>query len=133
MNDSIDQSDDTEQRKLRLAMPPIWGAILSSAGLLWLLVTTDPGEGGPRLVLLFLAAVFVLLLSCFSLLIQIVGHLVRSGTKQSWYRILYSATVLSFGVVFLLGLQTLGQLRLIDVILVALFEVVLNFYILRRF
>lgn len=133
MNDSIDQSEDTEQRKLHLAKPPIWGSILSSAGLLGLLVTSDPGEGGPRLVLAFLTVVFGLLLSCFSLLIQMVGYLLRSGSQRSWYRILYSATVLSFGVVFLLGLQTLGQLRLIDVVLVALFEVVLNFYILRRF
>jgi len=118
---------------LHLAVVPIWGALISIAALLWLLVTSDPGQGGPRLVLAFLAAVFVLLLSCFFLLIQMVGYLLRSGNQRSWYRILYSATVLSFGVVFLLGLQTLGQLRLIDVVLVAVFEVVLNFYILRRF
>jgi hypothetical protein len=133
MDDSVKQSDDVERRKLHLAVAPIWGALISIAALLWLLVTSDPGQGGPRLVLAFLAAVFVLLLSCFFLLIQMVGYLLRSGNQRSWYRILYSATVLSFGVVFLLGLQTLGQLRLIDVVLVAVFEVVLNFYILRRF
>jgi len=133
MNDSINQSEGVKQSKLRLAVLPIWGAILSSVALLWLLATTDPGEGGPQLVLVFLTAVFVLLLSCFSLLIQILGRIFRSEGKRSWYRILYSATVLSFGVVFLLGLQTLNQLRLIDVVLVALFEAVLNFYILRRF
>jgi hypothetical protein len=133
MKETIAQSEVAENRKLHLARLPLWSGFISLTGLIWLLLTSDPGVGGPRLVLVFLATVFILLLSCFSILIQIVSHLIISGSRQSWYRILYSATVLSFGVVFLLGLQTLGQLRIIDVILVTLFELVLNFYILRRF
>lgn len=133
MNDSIDQSDEAQPRKPALPVAPVLGVVVSSGVLLWLLVASDPGEGGPRLVLVFLTAVFVLLLSCFSLLIQTLGQLLKPGSQRSWYRTLYSATVLSFGAVFLIGLQTLGQLRLIDVVLVILFEIVLNFYILRRF
>lgn len=109
----------------------ITGSTISTLGLIFAVLLLNPGRG-PITILLFLALLFLAVLSIASLLIQLIGT--RILNKQySMIRTLYTAVLIASGVVFLVGLQTLGQLQIIDVILVIIFEALLNFYIIRRF
>lgn len=95
-------------------------------------VVTNPNEGGPIVVLLFLLAIFLFLFSFLFTAVRLIVQ-IFSISKFSLYKLIYVALSLAIGIVFLIGLQTLQQLRLIDVVLVAVFELLLNFYIVRRF
>lgn len=93
---------------------------------------TSPGGGGPITILFFLTAIFILSFSGAALLITEVSIRLLKKEHQSIH-LFYSSILIATGIVFLVGLQTLGQLQPVDVILVVIFEVLLNFYILRRF
>lgn len=106
--------------------------VVSTFGLLFILTTRDPGSGGPVLIILFLLLLFIALCSGTILFIEYILKFL--GAKSfSWVRLLYTSVALVSGLVFLVGLQTLRQLQLVDIILVLVFELVLNFYLLRRF
>lgn len=100
--------------------------------LLLVVMTQNPGSGGPLVILLFLSLVFLLLFLMVTLLIRLLNRLV-SGTAFSPTRTLYTSIAVATGLVYMIGLRTLGQLQVIDVVLVVVFELVLNFYLLRRF
>lgn len=108
------------------------GFFTSLAVLLGVITLFNPGTGGPIVILFFLATVFIFSLSAASLVIQ-QGAFLFFKKKHLPIHLFYFSVLIATGVVFLVGLQTLGQLQLIDVILVVVFEVLLNFYILRRF
>lgn len=130
----IDKEDSRpKESRLKFTKTPIWGLSISCVFLIWLIVTTNPGAGGPKIVIFFLSIFFLFTLCLVSILLQLIWSFIGIKSDYSWYRLLYSSTLFAFGMVFLLGLQTLSQLRLIDVILVLMFEAVVNFYILRRF
>lgn len=95
-------------------------------------VAANPNEGGPIVVLLFLLAIFLFLFSFLFTAARLIVQ-IFSISKFSLYKLIYVALSLAIGTVFLIGLQTLQQLRLIDVVLVGVFELLLNFYIVRRF
>ena len=100
--------------------------------LVFLLVSTDPFEAGPTTVLVFLSLVFIL---TFNIVYPMLGWArLAEGfnfapSKTAAY---YSGIIDSAGVIFLVGLKTLAQLQLADVLLVACFEILANFYVLRR-
>lgn len=96
-----------------------------------MLTLYSPG-GGPFIILIFLAFLFVFFVSLTYILLQNTTRLLKR-TNFSTIRILYTSVVIATGGVFLVGLQTLRQLQPVDVILTVLFEIVLNFYLLRRF
>ena len=104
---------------------------LSAAVLGLLLVTTtkSPGEGGPVAIMLFLLGIFM----CALTLIAVVLRFVGKRFAMSGVRVLYTSVSLASGIVFLVGLQTLRQLQAVDLVLVLVFELLLNFYLLRRF
>lgn len=105
--------------------------LIISLLLLFIVLTQDPTRGGPVLILTFLGMLFIWLATSLWL---ILGLLARSIKKEtSTVRRLYTSLALATGLIFLVGLQTLGQLQLADIILVAVFELLLNFYLLRRF
>lgn len=111
---------------------PLAVASVSIIGLISLVVSSDPGHGGPIVILFFLLLTFIACLSLVAVLIQLLVGLF--GKKLfSWVRILYTSVAISSGVLFLIGLQTLKQLQLVDIVLVVVFEVMLNFYLFRRF
>ena len=97
-----------------------------------LLITNNPGSGGPMVILFFLALLFIFFVSFAGILIQFVARIFKLA-DFSTSRLLYTSVIIAAGCIFLVGLQTLRQLQSIDVILTLLFEVVLNFYLLRRF
>lgn len=91
---------------------------------------TSPTSGGPALVLgvqlLLFLLVSIVMYGFIWVLITIFG------VKLSKTRSLVVIVSFSVGVLLLIGLQTLNQLNVIDVVLVVLLEVVLNFYVFRR-
>lgn len=127
--------EDTQEAEI-MAPPKrraaITGFFVSLAALIATVTMFNPGTGGPVVVLFFLASVFIFSLSGASLVIQEVSF--RIFKKKHYHiHLFYFSILVATGVVFLVGLQTLGQLELIDVVLVVVFEVLVNFYILRRF
>lgn len=93
---------------------------------------TSPISGGPVVIFLCL---LVLLLFIFSTIALILKNVLRNVVKAkvSSSSVYYIAFSVALGAIFLIGLQTLQQLRLIDVILVLVLEVLINFYLTRRF
>lgn len=100
--------------------------------LAFIAIGTNPVSGGPIAILSFLFLLLALIFMLFFILAHWSAR-VFFKTKISSYKLLYMTFSLAIGAVFLIGLQTLQQLRLVDVLLVLLFEFLLNFYFLRRF
>lgn len=97
----------------------------------FILITQSPGSGGPLIVLVLLSLLFVFLFIALVLGLNVLKRL-RPGSFSA-PRILYASVSIAAGAVFLIGLQTLSQLQPVDVMLVIAFELLLNFYLLRRF
>jgi hypothetical protein len=126
------EQDETEPILARPQLKiPLVGAGIGLIGVLFTLTTLTPSSG-PMTILLFLALVFLVFLALAAVSVQIIGHTILKR-HYSWPRVLYTAVLISAGGIFLVGLQTLGQLQAIDVVLVIVFEALLNFYIFRRF
>lgn len=106
--------------------------LVSSGSLLTVVLTRQPGSGGPITILLFLSLLFLV---SFCLMLYILRFIYRliGKTTLSTPRLFYSAVLFSTGLIFLIGLQTLRQLQIIDIVLITLFEMILGFYLLRRF
>ncbi len=128
----MDEESTVQAPKIPYKRVPLTGLVVSVFGLIILVVSQDPGQGGPVVIMPFLALLFVAYFCSVSLVLQFISSLV-SSFNFSWVRLLYTSVAIAGGMIFLTGLQTLRQLQLVDVILVILFELMLNFYILRRF
>lgn len=89
-------------------------------------------DSGPAAIIAFLAFIFILFTSIAAVVAQVTLRLLGQP-NFTVTRLFYTAILLASGGVFLVGLQTLRQLQVIDIVLVAVFEIVLLFYILRRF
>ncbi len=105
--------------------------LLTVVAIATLLVTSRPTNGGPVVVLSMLSLVFLLFVQVLSLGLGVVAPVF--GVLLSSSRVFLLSVLLSVGGVFLVGLQTLNQLSVTDVILVVFLEVIANFYIARRF
>lgn len=127
------EAEDNEVQKIQIpgGRLPIIGSLLSFIGLFVYGASQHPGRGGPVVILGFLLLVFVAFTSLSALGLQLIARIFK--IKFTPIRLAYTAILLGLGIVFLVGLQTLHQLQVIDVILLVLFEVLLNFYVLRRF
>lgn len=97
-----------------------------------LVATQRPSQGGPVVILGFLLLIFTVLLCLIGLFIEILARWF-GALRFSRVKFFYVCLTWAVGGVLLIGLQTLKQLQLLDVALVIAFELVLNFYILRRF
>lgn len=126
-----DENTETIVRSPRRKLPAFTAGI-SGLVLVIIVITKDPSSGGPSLILLFLATAFVWILYLSWLLLRFVFSFFLKR-NISLVRHLYTSVALSAGLVFLIGLRTLGQLQLADVILMVVFQALLNFYLLRRF
>lgn len=101
----------------------------------WLLNVTSPLDIGPAGILGVFLLFYVFCLSLFFLVIGIIVKLLpRVGirAKLEVRKIYYLATVIAFLPVFLLALNSIGQLSFLDIILVAGFTLVAGFYVVRR-
>lgn len=111
---------------------PLGFLLFTSILLIGILVSQDPSGGGPMLILVFLSVLFIWLLSVVWIFIHFLSTKV-GGDKLSSVRRLYTSVAIATGLIFLVGLQTLRQLQVADIVLVLVFELLLNFYLLRRF
>ncbi len=126
--------------KLLTYFSPLWFGLL----LLFLLDTLNPLTSGPGGVLavfvtiyLFTASILFIVLhvgvALFSKLLlkrkkTVTARSYRIGMKRAYY----IASVVAFGPVLLLALNSVRQLRIIDVLLVALFLLLAIFYFSKR-
>ena len=111
-------------------MPVVWLVFI------YLVINeTSPLKIGPVGVLL----IFILFYALFSSSLFVVAHLggklwqlVTHCAMLSVRRMYYVASTLAFGPVFLIALNTLGQLGWIEVVLVVLLVSLGTFYVIRR-
>ena len=129
MEEPLENNSEIKQRYIRALL---FILLCSLCGLFFVTFATNPGSGGPVIILIFLLLTFISVLTFSVTIIQVLNRKLFHK-PFSWLRLLYTAVAIAAGFVFLIGLQTLKQLQAIDVLLVILFEALLNFYLLRRF
>lgn len=127
----MDTTDSTKQSSSTRHWARL-GVLLAGIGVTIQLFTQDPGKGGPVTILIFLLLVFIFSLCITDVVLTILVKVCKQK-PFSWLRRLYTGVAVASGVVFLLGLQSLGQLQFVDICLLFIFEGLLNFYLLRRF
>ena len=133
MDKGIKDLDSIELRKRTYASLCLRGLMISGLLGTIMLTSTNPVIGGPKVILVFLSIVFIFLFCLYCLLIQIIIRIAGYGTRALDTRLIYCSIILAIGSIFLIGLQTLGQLGLADIVLVSTFVAILMFYIIRRF
>lgn len=96
-----------------------------------LFVLRNPTSGGPKIVIFALGLIFALIFQATWLAVILLPKILPQS-KTIRHPFLLSQ-IIAFVGIFLIGLQTLNQLRLIDVVLITLLGSITYFYILRRF
>lgn len=130
MDDKDTNLDDREAERFVYPKVSIVGALMSSVVLGGLLLLTRP-EDGPVTIIMALIGLFIFVLSVINILLERVTWFI-TGKRMRQIRSFYMSLLMATGIVFLAGLQTLGQLEISDVILTSIFILILGFYILRR-
>jgi len=117
--------------------------ILSGLVLLLILNATNPLDGGPAAILIVFVLLYILCAGLFFVLlhagVRIASRLWarrKSINAREWrigvHRAYYIASVLAFGPVLLLAMQSVGQLQLRDVFLVIVLLSLAIFYVIKR-
>lgn len=110
-------------------------SIIVAAVLSFMLNTASPLSIGPLGILIVFGLIYALVLSALyaalTLIIGILGRFtsVRSVSKKKLY---YMATIVGVGPIFILALNSIGQLDMKDFVLVVVLIVVSCFYVTRR-
>jgi len=114
---------------------PYVAPVVSFGALMVLLNKTSPLQLGPAGILLVFGLLYIFVASSFYLLstlaIIVVGYFVPISS-QSRRRLYYVSSIVATAPVFLLALNSIGQLELKDFILVILLVGVACFYTLKR-
>jgi len=109
--------------------------VLSLIGLVVLLNQTNPLDVGPAGILLVFGVVYIFMASTLyfllTLAIVLLAYFVTipAGVKKKLY---YVASVVALAPVFLLALNSIGQLEIKDFVLVVALVALACFYIVRR-
>lgn len=91
---------------------------------------TNPQQGGPFVILLMQLLLFlVTVLGVYGATLMANRYI---GIRIARSRAMICAIATGVGVVLLVGLQTLNQLNLVDILLVILLEAGVMFYVFRR-
>jgi len=131
-NGEINTNEQPDYSFRFMLSPALIAVVAGLIGLVTLITSQQPGRGGPTVVMVFLLCCFLLLSGVMAVVIQSGLRLLRHQNFPA-VRLFYLSSLLAAGGVFLVGLQTLGQLGVIDVVLVLLFETIMSFYLIRRF
>lgn len=116
--------------KVSAFLPLIWLSLI-----LVVLHLTSPLNVGPAGTLLLFCLFYAFLNSIFFLILFALQKLIFKLTTRHLFsnRVAYFlASVLALGPVFMLALNTLGQLGFIEFILVLLLVTIASFYVVRR-
>lgn len=103
--------------------------------LLWILTTSSPLQGGPSGVLLVFALLYGFVTSVLYLGTYIIYKAVALITQRQlpvpkW---LYPVvSIVALAPIFMIALNTLGQLGLVEILLVLLLIAIASFYTIRR-
>ena len=120
------------------------GLTVSILGLFLVLNLTDPFESGSIGILIVLGLVYVLTLSALLILIRLakfIYHLMQPAKKKLTSenaaalmnrRINLITAVISLMPVFIMSMNSIGQLNMVDIALIIVIEAILIFYIIRR-
>jgi hypothetical protein len=96
----------------------------------------NPNSIGPNGILIFFILFYFLCFVTTIMLLRLVVAVARLRTPGKRIiprtRGFYFASIVALAPVMLIALNTLGQLEFIDIVLVAIFELVALFYIQRR-
>lgn len=130
-NEKVTQEVAASRKKSSISRLQLLSLVSTPLIIAAIILTTKPSSGGPVIVLLVLALLFVLLLNIAYHCIKFVGAAFR--LKYTVYHSLLIAVCVVVGLILILGLQTLGQLGVVDVLLILFLEILLLFYITRRF
>lgn len=119
----------------------IGGAALIMA--IAMLYMTSPRQAGPFGVLAFFILLYIVAAAIsYLVLVTITKLFATRGPAGRWRlaaervsrsKLYYYASVIGLGPVILLGMRTVGEIRLTDLLLLCLFQVLSCFYIHRRF
>lgn len=115
-------------RKNRFKLTFLSILLISLVGLLGF---TNP-MSGPTVIVVFIILAFLIIYLASILILDLFQHLKIGDFVVTKAGKRYVGLVISIGLTYLLGLSTVGQLRLIDLLLVAIFEIGVIFYIVRR-
>lgn len=128
----------------RVAMGGVYGFPLAALAALFVIFnTTDPVSIGPIGILAVFVLVYFLCLDlifiCLHAMHRLKARLAARGTVAAgparpahYRRSYYIASVVAFAPVFLLAMQTIGQLQLRDIALVVVFITIAVFYVAKR-
>ena len=120
------------------------GLVLASVGLLLFLNLATPSSAGPLGILLVFILIYIISFSLLMLLIRLLMVIYRAirprketvvGKEKSRInkkRFTLIAAVLSLVPIFLISLNSIGQLNFVDMVLIIAIEAVAIFYIMRR-
>lgn len=125
------EDEDNQQRFQYYLKLPAFILFVSTACLASILLLTSPSEG-PVAIVSFLVCGFLFFAALAAFFVQ---KLLQVFGRQNItpVKLFYASTILSMGATFIVGLQTLNQLQFIDVILVLFLEVIVLFYLAKRF
>lgn len=101
----------------------------------YVLSQTSPIDVGPVGILIVFLLLYGFFLSLFFLIIHLtleVAKRLRSKSHLPIRKIYYLASVIAFMPVFLLALNSIGQLKVLDTVLVLSLVIVASFYVVRR-
>lgn len=119
---------------LRKYLPYIM-PIASFIALVFLLNKTNPLDVGPAGILLVFALVYIFVASALYLLLTILMMILAyfvTITIRSKKRVYYLASILALAPVFLLALNSIGQLQVKDFVLVLCLVGIACFYVVKR-
>lgn len=118
--------------------------LVSSVALAGILNMTNPTDSGPLGILAVLIAIYVATLGA-GMLIAMLGHYtfhlivpmkvdatLSRRLKYTYRRIIAICAILGLVPIFVISLNSIGQLDFIDVLLIAATEVVALFYVLKK-
>lgn len=114
----------------------IYTAPFASLVLLGVVLTmTSPLESGPAVILVVFTLLYVFILSAFSAALHLVGavvRMIRPGRPFSLRRGYYVLTIIALAPVLLVALNTLGQLDVLEIVLIFILVGLGCFYVVRR-
>lgn len=130
MGEGLSAGVSKNVRTTIVLLPFVW-----ALGLFIFMNTTSPLQSGPMSVLIVFSLVYLFLVSaCYAsvLLFLRLGRLFGRNLKMDRRKLYYLVSVISLGPVFILALNTLGQLEVKEVLLVLALLGLGSFYVLRR-
>lgn len=99
--------------------------------LVLLIALENPTSGGPRVVISALVLIFALMFQVVWSAVYLITKLSDKGSKIRHPLLL--SQLISLSCIFLVGLQSLNQLGITDVLLTVIMVCIVYFYVIRRF